>query len=198
MTLTRLSATRQPAEWQKRVRARHVAQHGFTYLGILIAVAIIGATLASAGVIWHTAKQRERERQLLFVGDQIRSAIGHYYSAGAGAARQYPARLEDLLRDPRQPGVVRYLRKLYIDPITGTTDWGLIRDPNSRVMGVFSVSEEKPIKQANFSVVDRQFEGMEKYSDWKFVYVPAPSRRGPTPKPATQPAPGTLPPVPKS
>lgn len=147
-------------------------QNGFTYIGLLIAVAIIGATLATAGTVWHTAQQRERERELLFAGDQIRKAIGHYYISGTGPAKQYPQSLDDLLRDPRQPGVVRYLRKLYHDPITGTTDWGLIKDAGDRIMGVFSLSEERPIKQFNFSAADRDFEGKETYSQWTFVYHP--------------------------
>jgi type II secretory pathway pseudopilin PulG len=154
-------------------------QRGFTYIGLLIAMAIIGAALAGAGVVWHTAQQREREAELLVVGDQIRLAIARYYNAVKGPAKQYPQSLDDLLRDPRLPSVARYLRKLYYDPITGTTKWGLVKDGNDRIMGVFSLSEEKPIKQANFSAVDGQFEGKEKYSDWRFVYQPKRARAKP-------------------
>ena len=161
-------------------------QRGFTYIGLLIAVAILGATLAAAAEVWHTAQQRERERELLFVGDQIRQAIGRYYAAG----RQYPQSLDDLLRDPRLPGVARYLRKHYYDPITGTTEWGLVKDPGDRIMGVFSLSEARPMKQANFSAVDREFEGKEKYSEWTFVYQPRLARRAPTGQPPAPP--GTL------
>lgn len=143
-------------------------QGGFTYIGLLIAVAIIGTVLATAGVVWHTAQQREREQELLFVGDQFRQAIAHYYRSG----RQYPDNLEDLLQDPRLPGVTRYLRKLYRDPITGTTDWGLVRDASHRIVGVFSQSEAQPIKHANFSAADQGFEGQEKYSQWVFAYQP--------------------------
>ena len=167
--------------------ARWPRQRGFTYIAILIAIAIIGATLASAGVVWHTAQQRERERELLDAGDQFRLAIEHYYNAGP---RQYPQRLEDLLRDPRQPGVVRYIRKIYYDPITGTTDWGLIKTTDDRIMGVYSRSQATPIKQSNFTWADREFEGKSKYSLWTFVYQPnaslpltvqAPAAAAPTP-----------------
>lgn len=162
----------------RRARSGHetapaVRQRGFTYLGLLIAVAIIGATLAEAGTVWHTAQQRERERELLFAGDQIRLAIGRYYNdTGGGTAKQFPQSLDDLLRDPRQPSVVRHLRKRYYDPVTGTADWGLVKDSSDRIMGVFSLSEERPIKQADFGALDREFEGKEKYSEWTFVYRP--------------------------
>lgn len=147
---------------------------GFTYIGILIAVAIVGVALATTGVVWHTAQKRERERQLLFVGDQFRKAIGRYYNVGAGvgAAGQYPRRLSDLVRDPRLLGVARYIRKIYYDPITGTRKWGLIKSARGGILGVYSLSEEHPIKQTNFSAVDRDFEGKTKYSQWVFIYSP--------------------------
>ena len=188
-TLRRRSFRRAGSETGSVPAAR---QHGFTYIGLLIAVAIIGAALAAAGVVWHTTQQRERERELLFVGGQMRQAIGHYYNAGGGPAKQYPQSLEDLLRDPRQPGVTRYLRKLYYDPITGTSEWGLVKDAGDRIVGVFSLSEERPIKQTNFSVADREFEGKEKYSEWAFVYRPKHARVKPTNKPQTPPDAGIV------
>ncbi len=146
---------------------------GFTYIGILITIAIMGAFLAAIGVVWHTAQQRLREQQLLFVGDQFRQAIADYYNAGGGgAASQYPQTLNDLLRDPRMLGVARYLRKLYHDPITGTTDWGLVKTAGDRIMGVYSLSEAHPIKRSHFNTADREFEGKEKYTQWTFVYQP--------------------------
>jgi hypothetical protein len=69
-------------------------------------------------------------------------------------------------------------------------------------MGVFSQSEDKPIKTAGFALVNRDFEGAEKYADWKFVYnpaalqVPVPQQLPPgTPAPPSQPAPAAGPPA---
>jgi type II secretory pathway pseudopilin PulG len=142
---------------------------GFTYLGVLLLMAIIGASLASTGVVWHTVQQREREASLLYIGDQMRAAIGAYYRH---AGHQYPQQLSDLLRDPRDVGTTRYLRKIYFDPVTGTQEWGLVKTAQDRIIGVYSLSDQHPIKQANFSQQDRSFENQEKYSDWKFIYVP--------------------------
>ena len=143
---------------------------GFTYIGVLIAIAVLGVWLAVAGSVWHTAQQRDRERELLFAGDEIRNAIGRYYNAGHGAAREYPQNLEALLRDPRQPSVIRYLRKIYIDPMTDSTDWGLVKTAGDRIAGIYSKSDLTPIKQANFGMADGDFEGKKKYSEWLFVY----------------------------
>jgi type II secretory pathway pseudopilin PulG len=156
-------------------RAR--ASRGLTYLGLLLTIAIVSAVLASAGVVWHTQAQREREQELLFVGGEIRKAIGRFYNNGG--ARQYPQTLDELLRDPRDPGVVRHLRKLYHDPIIGGSEWGLVRGPGDRIMGVYSPSDEQPIRQANFEPADAAFEGREKYSEWQFIYIPKTTRRPP-------------------
>lgn len=139
---------------------------GFTYIGLLAAIIVMGAILGATVDVWHTSLQREKERELLFVGDQFRLAIRHYYHNG----RSYPVSLEDLLKDPRQPAVRRYLRKIYHDPITGGTDWGLVLDDRGGIIGVHSLSENRPIKTAGFPEADKDFEDAEKYSDWVFSY----------------------------
>lgn len=148
---------------------RFVRQRGFTYMGILVAIALSTAILASTAEVWHTAQQREKERELIFVGHQFRLAIARYYRASPGT-KQYPTKLEDLVKDPRQPGTQRYLRRIWRDPITGTPDWGLVRGPSGEIMGVYSLSEDKPLKSANFDQDDAGFEEAKKYSDWIFIY----------------------------
>jgi len=150
--------------------ARACRCRGFTYLTILFVVAIMGAGLALVGEVWHTVAVREREAELLYVGNQYRKAIERYYLSGP---RQYPREISDLLKDPRRPGTERYLRQLYPDPLTGKAEWGIVKGPDSGIMGVHSLSTEKAFKSAKFRPRDAAFEGAEKYSDWKFVYVPA-------------------------
>jgi type II secretory pathway pseudopilin PulG len=158
---------------------------GFTYLTVLFIVAIMGVGLALAGHVWQTLKLRENEAELLHVGNEYRKAIERYYVSGP---RQYPRELKDLLKDPRQPGTVRYLRKLYPDPVTGKDEWGLVKAPDGGVAGVFSTSEAKPLKSGGFAVRDKEFEGREKYSDWKFSYAPAIAPGAPPAAPGAQPA----------
>jgi type II secretory pathway pseudopilin PulG len=70
-------------------------QRGFTYVGLLIGIAIIGAGLASVGQVWHTTLKHEREKELLFIGNQFRQAINRYHVVNGS----YPATLEALLLD---------------------------------------------------------------------------------------------------
>ena len=154
----------------KRGRAGFtVKARGFTYLTILFVVALMGVGLALVGTMWNTAARREREAELLQIGGEYRKAIERYYLAGP---RQYPKALSDLIQDPRQPGVVRHLRKLYWDPISGKSDWGLVRANDGGIAGVYSLSEEAPLKSGGFAVRDAAFEGKTKYSDWQFVAAP--------------------------
>ena len=175
-------------------------QRGFTYLTLLFAVAFMGAGLAAASSLWHTAQMREKERELLYVGNQYRKAIEAYYTQG----KQYPRELVQLLRDQRVPGVRRYLRKLYRDPMTGKNEWGLVKAPDGGIAGVYSLSEQVPFKQAEFPKDLAEFTGKTKYSDWKFAYMPqgkpgaappqgapgAPSPQGGPGTPAAQGMPG--------
>jgi type II secretory pathway pseudopilin PulG len=173
----------------ERVRA---PQQGFAYLTILFVVAIMTAGLAVIGQVWQTAAVREREAELLHIGNEYRKAIERYYLAPTDAkVRQYPKNLTDLIKDPRQGGTVRHLRRLYPDPITGGTEWGLVKAPDGGFAGVYSLSEDAPLKTGNFLVRDATFEGKAKYSEWQFVYAPAATPATATPaKPGAQPATG--------
>jgi type II secretory pathway pseudopilin PulG len=171
-------------------------ERGFTYVGVLIFVALAGVALAGTGELWSTAAKREKEAQLLFVGDEFRRAIGSYYESSPGA-KQFPERLEDLLEDRRVPVVRRHLRRLYLDPITGTAEWGLVKH-GERIIGVHSVSEDHPLKIANFRSENEVFNGVAAYSGWRFVYEPAaaqpasPSRGKPGASTPTEPSPVTI------
>lgn len=154
------------------------AQHGFTYIAVLVLVAVAGVALAGAGQLWSTASKREKEAQLLFVGGEFRRAIGSYYEGSAGA-KQFPQALDDLLEDRRFPVVRRHLRKIYVDPMTGTTEWALIKY-GDRIIGVHSLSEGKPLKTANFAPEDEAFNGSGAYTDWQFSYQPSSTGSAPT------------------
>lgn len=142
-------------------------QTGFTYIGILIIVALMGTALAGLGQAWGQMGKREREQELLFVGNQFRIALELYYHHSPGTDR-YPHMLSDLLKDPRFPDTQRYLRKLYRDPITGKADWGLVKGTDGGIVGVYSLSEVEPLKKYGFPLANQNFEGSTKYSEWVF------------------------------
>lgn len=162
---------------------------GFTYLGILIAVALMGIALSAAGTVWAAASQRDREADLLFVGKAYRDAIRSYYIHSPGVA-MYPRELDELIEDKRWPSARRHLRRIYADPMTDRADWDLIRNDAGYLIGVRSRSLKVPIKRANFDFAEAGFRDAECYCDWKFIFVPGRSSRAPQNAPQ-RPTPAT-------
>lgn len=150
---------------------RH-GEGGFTYVIAMFTVAIAGVLLAAGSEVWAQSRQREKEKELLFVGAQFREAIGLYYQRTPGTVKRYPQKLEELLDDRRYLSLQRYLRKIYADPMTGKNSWGTIDAPGGGIMGVYSLSDKSPIKSANFDSRNEGLTGGSRYSDWRFVYEP--------------------------
>ena len=170
---------------------------GFTYVAMLFLVVLMGVALTALTELWSTTAKREREAQLLFVGGQFRKAIENYRTANPNVGDGYPKDFQVLLLDPNLPVVRRYLRQVYVDPMTGTTNWGLVKTPSGGIVGVYSQSKGRPLKTANFPDWAAQFADATSYSGW--IFAPATSE-APTPaaetNQATGPARGTLPGVP--
>ncbi len=143
---------------------------GFTYIGVLMLVAVSGIGLAGVGIVWHQDAQREREKELLFIGEEFRHAIGSYYESTPDSVKQYPKKLEDLLLDNRFPVTKRHLRKVYTDPFSSDADWGLMMQQD-QIVGVYSLSELVPIKTTGFLPQYEAFGSAKKYSEWKFIYT---------------------------
>ena len=146
---------------------------GFTYIAALLLVVVMGIMLGAASQSWTMIMKREREKELLFRGAQIKDAIAKWNKGGAGI-RPMPLRdLKDLLKDPRSTSKIRYLRRLYTDPLTNK-EWTPITDPAKGIIGVQSTSEEEPLKQdfTDYPADSTEFTifgGKKKYSEWLFV-----------------------------
>lgn len=145
---------------------------GFSYLMVMMGIAVMGLGMTIAARQWKTMVQRELETDLLAKGMEIQTALA-LYSASAKAGRVmpgevYPQTLAELTRLPKP-----FLRKVYLDPM-GRGEWELLRAPTGGIMGVRSKSRHKPIKQGNFPLAVRHFEGKPTHYDWVFQY-PNPS-----------------------
>lgn len=159
---------------------------GFTYLGLMIALAVIGVAAAGTLQLGAVMQRRTAEEQLLDVGTEIRAALKSYGEATPSGLPRSPRSLQELVRDPRFPNPRRYLRKLYPDPMTGSTKWGLMLSPEGFILGVYSLSREKPIKVANFPQIYRSFTEQTSYAKW--VFTPAQLVPVPPLSPADDPA----------
>jgi type II secretory pathway pseudopilin PulG len=147
-------------------------QSGFTLLVLLFLIAGFGVAMAALGTLWQTHVQREREAELLFIGDQYRQALESYRASRNAGEASTPKTLESLLEDYRDLRLKRHLRKLYRDPITGSDDWGLARDETGGITAIYSLSEKKPFKSTNFPKRYETFNVAENYSAWRFQADP--------------------------
>jgi len=151
---------------------------GFTYFGLLLAIATAAGAIAGGTRLLANDLRREKELDLLFAGDEIRRAIEAYHARNNAGIDPYPKTLEALLRDPNQPAVVRYLRRVRGDPMREpgaeappgeTGGWVLIRDAQARVIGVHSPSTQAPLKRSGFPKHYEPFSQARSYADWKFI-----------------------------
>ena len=117
-------------------------RNGFTLLEIIIVITILSVLTAAAIPMVRNTVRREREAELRLALRQLRQAIDRYreYVERTPNAipiewrteSRYPKELK-LLVDGFTPANVvgtsdarvRFLRRLPIDPLTGTTEWGM-------------------------------------------------------------------------
>ncbi len=149
-------------------------QRGFAYIALMVVMTLLVLTLGMAAEEVAQRATRERETQLLFVGKQFRQAIGSYYEKSPQGNKQFPRTLDDLIDDRRFPKAARHLRKIYADPMRDSTEWGLVRNEQGLIMGVYSLSDGVPVRTHFDQVVQQSFgEGpLMTYADWKFIYKP--------------------------
>jgi type II secretory pathway pseudopilin PulG len=163
------------------------AQAGFTYIGVLILLAIIALTATGGLQVGAVMQRRAAEESLLDIGGEFRAALKSYAKATPAGLPTAPRSLQDLLRDPRFPNPVRHLRKVYFDPMTGKQDWALVFSPDGMgILGIHSRSTGRPIKIGNFPPAYQSFQDSKSYAEWIFALPPAvPTVPVATPAPAS-------------
>jgi len=162
---------------------------------VLVAVALLSLATLAPLRNEQQAMQRERETELLFIGDQFRQAIASYAAATPAGAARFPKHLADLLEDKRFPNTRRHLRRVYVDPFTGAADWTLITQQGA-IVGVASSSARRPLKRIGFSRADVPFAEATSYAGWIFMGQPDAVAVAAGIVPASTPAPpATAPPT---
>jgi hypothetical protein len=144
-------------------------EQGFSYLMLLGWIALSGVVLMAASTAWRHQAQREREIEMVFRAEQIQAAITAYAAVPVSPGQSpWPRSLEVLLTDERSGQVVRHLRRVWPDPLTGG-HWGLVREGDG-IRGVHSLSRLTPLRAPK---------GVSQFDEWRFL-AGAPTG-GPTP-----------------
>ena len=146
---------------------------GYVFLMLLIGLALISLTAASLLKVGQFGQRRAAELELLEKGSRMNSALASYAKLSARGQSRAPKRLEDLLRDPRFPkSVIRHLRQVEVDPMTGRKEWGLVWSEDGKgIVGIHSLSEQKPVMTV-FGPEFSKFKDAPRYADWIFGQFP--------------------------
>jgi type II secretory pathway pseudopilin PulG len=143
---------------------------GFTYVALIILVAIIGLVGALTLKADSLMQRAAAEEELLDIGAAFSAALQSYAAVTPQGQPQQPPSLQDLLKDPRFPEPRRHLRKIFVDPVTGKAQWGVVYLGEQKgVVAVYSLSQAKPLKVGNFDARFANFDNKEHISDWKFT-----------------------------
>lgn len=106
-------------------------QRGFLLLGVLFMLLLILIALAIAAPKMAESIRRDKEVETVHRGQQYARAIQVFYAATGN----YPNSMDQLMKTNNQ----RFLRKRYLDPMTGKDDWRIIHLGEAKVppMGLF-------------------------------------------------------------
>lgn len=145
-------------------------QGGYSYIGVLLLLAVVGFMAVNTLRFGQTVQRREAEQALLEHGAELVGALASYAQATGPGQNLTPPSVQDLLRDPRfSQTTVRHLRRLLPDPITGSTEWGVVMTDDGRgIIGFHSLSEERPLRR-DFKPPFSDFADLSRYRDWVFT-----------------------------
>ena len=127
--------------------------HGYSFVELLVVSALLLILASAIAPLSSVTMQRQRETELRRTLRELRTAIDDYKDAvdlGLIAGTDidpsnagYPPNLEVLVEgieptEEANAGRLRFLRRIPIDPITKTTEWGLRAyqdDPDDTIWG---------------------------------------------------------------
>jgi general secretion pathway protein G len=167
-------AARNKANLVRVLGARRIRQQsGMTLLELIIACSILLVLSSAALPMARYSVWRQKEKDLQQDLQDMRDAIDRYKDAAdlqqikiQPGSQNYPPDLETLVKGvplgTNGDKVIRFLRKIPVDPVTGQAEWGLRAvgdDPDSTSWGgknVFDVYSKSQGTAMNGT----------KYSDW--------------------------------
>ncbi|MDD5772856.1 MAG: type II secretion system protein [bacterium] len=108
-------------------------ESGFTYIWLMIFIAVMCVNIAIVAPVWRTTVKRDKEEELRYRLESIRSGIKTYKSK----YNKFPDNISELV-------ALKCLRRLFPDPMTAKLDWTL--NGNLGFSDIHSNSKEESMK----------------------------------------------------
>lgn len=147
---------------------RRSRESGFTVTALLVVMFVVALGLSVAGPRWRDQSRRTNERDLMRVGVLYARALADFRDSSPGSLKTFPRSLDELTLDTRFLGVRRHMRRLYPDPLDPARPWGVVKDIDGYIVGVYSQSTDEPIAAGVVDLGYIVLEPARRYSDWKF------------------------------
>ncbi|KQW99771.1 hypothetical protein ASC84_19980 [Acinetobacter sp. Root1280] len=142
--------------------------YGFSTVWMLVVIFILTFVIGSWANNYINILRFNKEKELIRIGLDYKKAIRSYYNNSPGGSMSYPHSLTDLTRDLRyNDKTIRYLRKVEIDPISGKK-FRLVLNKDNQIIGVYSESKQRPLKQDNFPRELYNLFHKNSYDEWIF------------------------------
>src|SRR5215469_11635665 len=109
----------------RNTKAKFRNQQGYLLLSIMLLITLMLIVLSAEAPRIAQRIKREKEEELVHRGEDIAMAIKRFYHKNG----TYPVSLEQL----EDTNHIRFLRKKYIDPMTGEANWRLIHQGEAQV-----------------------------------------------------------------
>jgi len=156
---------------------RRAAERGYTFVELLVVATLVLLLASVAMPLAKVTATRQREAELRYALREMRTAIDKFKDAAdaqqigsleiKAGSEGYPADLQQLVdgvavQNDATGRKLKFLRRIPIDPMTGTAEWGLRAagdNPDAKTWGggnVYDVYSKSDGKALNGS----------KYKDW--------------------------------
>lgn len=138
--------TADPTEIGKTCMKRKRLLQGFTYIALLIGIAVLSVGLTKVSELYAKTAERQKWQQFEWAGQQYVGAIRSYYDSSPGSIKRLPPSIQELELDSRFLGVKRHIRELYENPLDDQGRWDYLVGADGGLSGVAGKVDDKIVR----------------------------------------------------
>ena len=143
--------------FMKSVRP-HPRESGYVLLALMLTMTLILVALSIEAPRIGQQIKREKEEELVHRGKDYATAVKRFVHKNGG---RYPVSIEQL----ENTNHIRFLRKKYVDPMTGDSDWKMVHVGEAEIIGRRSADRDPGVMGQAGGGVNRLNEPRRAWAD---------------------------------